>query len=199
VAPRLEAMRLRLPGLAIRLSTEELPAGLAPAQRRTFFACARFLLLPEILAHYRAPVLMLDIDAVVLRDVGPLLQQLATEAADLALIHARGADPWARLWADVVLAAPTPAALRYFERVRRYILFFLQQGRAIWFLDQVALFAVWVSDAGESPGLRLIEWPADIQNSNTSHAYFWSLHVSQPSNAAAPESPFYRAFQENRP
>jgi hypothetical protein len=190
-------MRRRLPGLPIRLTTEPLPTGLPPELRRTFFACARFLCLPQILAAYRRPVLMLDVDIVVLRDVGPLVEQLMTESADLALIHAEPRNPWCRVWAGMVLAAPTRRGLEYFTLVRNYALAVLRAGKAVWFLDQIALFAVLVAGFRDRDRPLVIEWPVDIQNSSTDHAYFWSLNVSQPSNAASPESAFYLRFNNN--
>jgi len=196
VPQRLAAIRQRLPGLPILMTSEAVPEGMPPDQRRTYFACARFLRLPDLLRFYAKPVLVLDVDAIVLREVAPLLEQQQLEQADLSAIVSRISDPWARLWADVMLASPSALSIRYFETVRRYILHFLVKGQAVWFLDQIALFAAHVAGFPGEAGPRLIEWPPDLQNSHTSHAYFWSLHMSQPNNAAAPDSDFYRSFRD---
>lgn len=192
---RLEQMRERLPGLPIRLTSEPVPATLPPDLRRTYFACARFLRLPDVLADYQRPVLMLDVDMVVLKDVAPLVEQLRQEGADLALIHGEPRDPWCCLWADVILAAPTERTFDYLAMVRNYILHFMPS--AAWFLDQIALFAVRANGFDGRCGMKMLEWPMDIQNSGLDHTYFWSLHVSQPSNAESTESDLYLKFKAN--
>ncbi|MBC7905985.1 MAG: hypothetical protein H7Y60_04445 [Rhodospirillaceae bacterium] len=190
VLARLAQLRERLPGLPIRLSSEPLP-DLPPDQLRTYFACARFLRLPDLLAEYQRPVLMLDVDMVVLRNVAPLAEQVRQENADLALVQGEHRDPWCRLWADIILAAPTPRTMDYLSMVRNYIIHFTQAGQAAWFLDQIALFAVQTAGFDDRAAPKMLQWPTDIQNSSTDHAYFWSLHVSQPSNVWADQSDFY--------
>jgi hypothetical protein len=62
----------------------------------------------------------------------------------------------------------------------------------------VALYAARIAGFAGRAAPRFIDWPADIQNSDTRLAYFWSLHMSQPSNDAIPDSALYRSFQELR-
>jgi tetratricopeptide (TPR) repeat protein len=197
VETRLQAMRDRLPGLPIALTVETPPTTLPQHLHKTFFACARFLHLPRLQAAYRRPVLLLDIDLVVLHDVSPLLERFRMEQADLALVHGGTRDPWCRLWADAVLIAPTERGMAYAALVRDYIAHFIDRGEAAWFLDQIALFAAAAVGFRDRAAPRIIAWPTDIQNSRTDLAYFWSLHMSQPTNAAAPDSALYRQFQQN--
>ena len=199
VAERLQAMRQRLPGISIALTAETLAAEFPRAHARTYFACARFLQLPRLLAAYGRPILLLDIDMVVLRDVAPLLARFRAEQADLALVHGETREPWSALWADAILIAPTPRAGAYAAMVRDYIGHFFAQGEAAWFLDQVALFAARAAGFQDRAAPVVLAWPTDIQNTRTDVAYFWSLHMSQPKNVAGPESPFYRRFRENAP
>jgi hypothetical protein len=198
VAGRIAAMQKRLPALSIACTTEQTQEGWDADALRTYFACARFLMLPALLRRYRRPILMLDVDVVVLRDPKPLLDQLRAEAADFAMVRGEQQDPWCTYWADAILALPTPSTLEYFDRVRDYLRRFLSQNRGIWFLDQVALFAAYVAGFAGRPRPQIVEWPADIQNSDTTLAYFWSLHISQPSNASLEESPLFRRFLKGR-
>lgn len=193
---QLERLRRRHPRLAIQATAEAIPATLAADSHRTFYACARFLQLPGLLRAYGVPVLMLDIDLVLLRDVRPLLAQLRTEGADVALTHGVPHDPWCRLWADAVLCAASPAAIAAFDAVRAYILHFLGRGAAIWFLDQVALYAALGSRFRADPAPRVLPWPMDVQNGDGAACYFWSLHSSQPSNQGSEDSELYRRFAE---
>jgi len=197
VATRVEAMRERLPDLPISITTEDVPAHLPPHLHKTFYACARFLQLPRLLAATGKPILLLDIDMVVLRDPKPLLARLDAEQADLALVQGETRDPWCSLWADTVLIAPTPRGLEYAGLVRDYIAHFIARGEAMWFLDQVALFAAFTAGFRDRPAPVMLGLPTDIQNTRTDLAYFWSLHMSQPNNAGGPETELYRRFQAN--
>ena len=197
VMTRIQAMRDRLPGMSIALTVETCPVGLPHELRTTFFACARFLHLPRLLAAYAKPVLSLDIDMVVLRDVAPLLNQFAAEQADLALVHGETRDPWCALWADAVLVAPSERGAAYAALVRDYIAHFIARGEAAWFLDQIALFAAAKMGFRDRAAPVTIAWPSDIQNTRTDLAYFWSLHMSQPNNVSGPETELYRRFKEN--
>lgn len=192
----LERLRRRHPRLGIQATAEATAPGIADADRRTYYACARFLQLPGLLRAYGRPVLMLDIDLVVLRDVGPLLAQLDAEGADIALTHGAPHDPWCRLWADAVLCAASPAAIAAFEAVRAYLLHFLGRGAAVWFLDQVALYAVLGGRFHPDPAPRVLPWPMDVQNGDGASCYFWSLHSSQPSNQGSEDSDLYRRFAQ---
>lgn len=190
-----ERLRQRLPGLPIRLSAEPSPPGLDAEQRRVYYACARFLRLPDLLEGYGKPLLMLDIDMVVLRGIAPLLAQLDREDADLAMIHGQPRDPWCCLWADVVAARPTPLALAYLRKVRAYIAYFFERRDPRWFLDQVALFAVRAAGFAGRPQPAILQWPMDLQNAHTDHTYFWSMHVSQPNNRAYETSEAYLRYK----
>jgi hypothetical protein len=81
--------------------------------------------------------------------------------------------------------------------VRNYIAHFIGRGEAAWFLDQVALFAAAAAGFGDRPAPLMLSLPTDIQNTRTDLAYFWSLHMSQPTNATGPETELYRRFREN--
>jgi tetratricopeptide (TPR) repeat protein len=192
-AARAEEIRRRHPRLDLRLTTEASPADLDANCRRTYFACARFLRMPELLRHYGRPILMLDVDIVVLRPLAPLLAQLETERADLALVFGIPREPWSRLWADILLAAPTEAAYGFLDETARYIAHFFRRKNAAWFLDQVALYAA--HNCGHSSP-KVLQWPMDIQNSGLEHTYFWSLHVSQPTNSGNETQDLYLSFKK---
>lgn len=188
----LEALRRRHPARIIDHSIENSPPHLTAEQRRTFYACARFLHLPDLLRRHARPVLMVDIDLVLLRDPTPLIERLRREGADIALTVGNQRDPWCELWADAILC--TPGAIPALERVRAYIRHFLERGLAPWFLDQVALFAALVAAARLDGTPAVLPWPQDIQNGDAALCHFWSLHSSQPSNQGAEHTPLYRHF-----
>lgn len=166
-------------------------ADLAPlgAQAKTHFACSRFLFLPELLARYGRPVLMLDVDLLVLRDLAPLLATSA--AADLgAMTNAlKRLDIWSLVYADVLHVRPTPAAAAFLDLAARYVRHFLKPGTAHWFLDQAALAGVVLAGFADRPPPRIVWYPTDVHSSELvfdaagnywcdEHACFYSVRVS---------------------
>jgi Flp pilus assembly protein TadD len=131
------------PRLDLRLSHEILPlAGLSRNEANTYYACARFLRLPEILALDRHPVLVLDIDALVLADLGALVQSLAT--TDLALRRLEGpmVDPWNRYQASLVHVGAGPRPLAFARQLSRLLAYFHSRRLLHGFFDQTALFSI---------------------------------------------------------
>lgn len=172
--------------IVLRESIDLTPLG---DNAKTYYACSRFLVLPDLLARWKRPVLMLDVDLLAIRDLNPLL---ATSAhSDLGLMsHAlKRLDIWSLLYADVLHIRPTMGAWRFLDLARRYIRHFLDRGMPVWFLDQAALAAVHLAGfTGEAPP-RLTVYPADIHSSTVmvdgegrywtdDSAYFYSVRAT---------------------
>jgi hypothetical protein len=142
-AASLDAMvhELPLPGMRVTIeySPDDVAEHLNP--RRTYYSCARFLQLPWFMAAYGLPVLMLDIDAVVehaLDDLAALVQE-----CDAALILRDPIDsPWLDVVANHVVMGTSPAALRFAERLRAFIMRRCKLSTLQWHLDQIALYCV---------------------------------------------------------
>lgn len=156
---------------------------------KTYYACSRFLVLPDLLVRWQRPVLMLDVDLLAIRDLNPLL---ATSArSDLGMMsHAlKRLDIWSLLYADVLHIRPTTGALRFLDLTRRYIRHFLDRGMPVWFLDQAALAAVHLAGFTTEAAPRLTIYPADIHSSTVmvdgdgrywtdDSAYFYSVRAT---------------------
>ena len=156
---------------------------------KTYYACSRFLVLPDLLIRWQRPVLMLDVDLLAIRDLNPLL---ATSArSDLGMMsHAlKRLDIWSLLYADVLHIRPTTGALRFLDLTRRYIRHFLDRGLPVWFLDQAALAAVHLAGFTAEAAPRLTVYPADIHSSTVmvdgegrywtyDSAYFYSVRAT---------------------
>lgn len=164
---------------------------LAPfgAQAKTYYACSRFLLLPDLLARYGRPLVMLDVDLMAIRPLGPLLETSA--GADIGLMsHAlKRLDIWSLLYADVVHLRPTPRTARFLDLVRRYIRHFLKPGSAHWFLDQAALAGACLAGFADEPAPRFVWYPTDIHSTTImvdadgnywteENAYFYSVRAT---------------------
>jgi len=107
--------------------------------RRVIYSCGRFLYLPAWMEQYRAPVLALDIDAVLENGARQLVEFAAGHDAGLTSREPPD-SPWLDILAGVLVANPTPAGLSYFRLVRNYISHYLRAGEAHWHMDQIALY-----------------------------------------------------------
>lgn len=86
VNPSEEALALaaRFPGICVSSETTDLE-GLTELQRKTFYSCSRYLILPDILDCYSRTVLVCDFDQIVLASPDPLLA--AIDQADVAMLR----------------------------------------------------------------------------------------------------------------
>ena len=113
------------------------PHGHLPA--KTYYSCARFLALPGLLARYRRPILVCDIDLAPTRDPRPWLDDLA--AADAGANVKIRYDFANHLLATMVYVGDTPAGREFAASVAGYCRHFLDARQAAWTLDQIALRA----------------------------------------------------------
>src|SRR4029079_15100407 len=93
IADEMEFLRRELscPDLAYTFERVAFPEG-AERERadgtysvRTYLSCSRFLQLPRPLDHYARPILMLDLDVLVVKDLRPALA--AAAGSDLGVIR----------------------------------------------------------------------------------------------------------------
>lgn len=189
-------IRRRHPGRAVSFSMESTDLfSRSETERRVYYACRRFQLLPAILRRAAAPVIIADVDQLVVRDLAPVLT--ATRETDVGLIHfgeLAYASPLATISASVVVAGATAGARRYFDLVAAYIAHCFERDLWVWHLDQAALYAakLMVESQGEPVRIRLLD-PAILESAafdgqSTSKpapgTVFWSITHSLSSNAA---------------
>jgi tetratricopeptide (TPR) repeat protein len=109
---------------------------------KTYYSCARFLALPQLIERYRRPILVCDIDLAPTRDPRPWLDELA--ACDAGANVKIRYDFANRLLATMVYFGDTDAGRRYAGLVAAYCRHFLESRTATWTIDQVALHAAWL-------------------------------------------------------
>jgi hypothetical protein len=99
------------------------------------------------------------------------------------------------MWADVIVINPTGPSQHYFDLVRRYIGYFLARGKARWFLDQIALYAIYHTAFVSRPSAQIAYLPIDIHRTRvplgdgqadepSDDCLFWSIHASNPATEA---------------
>ncbi len=175
-----------------------------PAGMKTYYACARFLRFPALLRAYARPIWMLDLDQLVVADIRGV--QLGGQGEpDIALIrwHPTRSDPWGHLSASAVYARPSEAAIEFLERAAAYIARFLLERKAVWFLDQLALFAACAhAPAGTSiryldPALVCLADPAAPVEPPAS-AVFWTVVNSIAASAGSRDHPVFKRYEQPR-
>lgn len=103
-----------------------------------YYTSVRYLVMHHLLAECRVPILCVDIDGVIRRPLDPAFEQI--EAADLTIhfrLHRKAI--WRRVLAAAIGVSPTPAALRFSERMAGSIEAVLRQ-RPVYHIDQTILF-----------------------------------------------------------
>lgn len=106
--------------------------------RKIYFSCIRLIRLRWLLDEYDVPMVMLDLDCLVLADVYRLIDGLAEN--DLVFNHAPEFGPTREYVACYLHVAASEAGRRFADLVARYIMFHIAYDRPYWMLDQAALY-----------------------------------------------------------
>lgn len=128
----MQQKRLTIDVVADQIAHEYLPR----AERIVFYQSLRFMHLPEILRRFNRPVIVLDIDSLVLQ---PILPSTAGEVGLYLRLNNNEGNSEHEVLGKKVLAAmvyATPDGIHFFERV---IEFLLRNARR-YYVDQLALF-----------------------------------------------------------
>lgn len=199
VEAEMRRIRGSLPNACIELTEERTDVARFETPK-TYYACARFLRLAEVLRTYRAPVVIVDMDALVIRDLGPLLIGLGDVDFAVPLVDRGRRDPGEILWAALVYFGCGAAALETAEFIASYIRHFLARGQDRWFLDQIALLAACaaIREGLLSARLRWLDqqliWCGDSPQGGGDTALLWSFAHSIPQHARWLESEQFLAY-----
>lgn len=170
---------------------------------RSYYSCARYLLLPELLARYEAPILVADIDQMLLGDPAPLLARAAEGDVGLLLFENQRQNLLSRISATLLLAAPTSGARRFALTLAAVLAEAIAQpDRMVWHLDQAALSVTQlgiegVRSFGLDPAFVHLAPEEPPAQRPPGVGLFWSITNSIPSNRAKLESPTFRALNSS--
>ena len=170
-----------------------------PYHAKTWYSCARFCLIPALLARHELPVMLLDMDILVLNSLKPVLKY--GSGHDLALL--RWSETRWQIWdhfsASTVLFQPSPGGVRFASMVANYVRAILDRIAGAWYLDQIALFAAhtWLA----ARGVRVAYLPPSIyalykpnQAIVSGDAVFWSMTANIVGHANAVEDPLFTRY-----
>ncbi|MBL8644788.1 MAG: hypothetical protein JNK21_12700 [Rhodospirillaceae bacterium] len=132
-----------LKDIAVAVSTEY--PGLAQgdlATARGYYHAIRMVRLYGHLKHYKQTLWLMDVDALVHNDLGPLFKSIGD--ADTAFRARPGRwEPWNQFNASVFAVAPTEGGLRYLRLIAAYVADFYQRGGLRWGIDQMAMYGAY--------------------------------------------------------
>lgn len=136
-----DALAKRYPEITFGLSFERIPL----ARHSVYYACDRFVVLPQLLDAYGRNIMMLDADALVLQDLTPIAERLGSgaSAADFACFDTGRTEPASVYQATLMYFANSAACRAFLQLMRRFIFSKLGNPPGVtWMLDQAALFSV---------------------------------------------------------
>ncbi|MDH6593193.1 hypothetical protein M2165_003082 [Variovorax sp. TBS-050B] len=187
----------RKPGVTISTEHVDLEC-LQIIERKTYYSCARYLLLPELLDRAAGPVVVVDMDQLVMRDPAPLLA-LARQG-DVAVLRFPGSEfnALSTISATLLVVAPTEGGRAFAGRLQEHITRAIP-ARMLWHLDQAALAKAFFS----MPQLRRVAIPTSMLHltggTPAKDALFWSVTNSIESNLGKLEMDSYRRFGQEPP
>jgi GT2 family glycosyltransferase len=170
-------------------------------QRRTYYACARYLVLPDIQAAYELPILVADIDMLLVKGLRGFFDTARQSDVGLLKFAREGYNIMALFSASVVFVNSTKPALEFCKALVRYLSGRMQEPAAVtWHLDQAALVAVHLCQGGARyyfipsemmlsqvyTGNNEVQFPEEV--------HFWSVTYSIPQNAPKLKGDFFEAF-----
>lgn len=132
---------------------------------RTYYSIARFLMAPEVIELHGKKLLIADIDQIVVKELGPLIQKLQDYDVGLLWFPRLRYDLVSTFSASVLMARPSVDASSFFALVRDYLVDrIIESGGAIsWHLDQIALAVAQL----KSPKLRWYPIPPEATQSES--------------------------------
>lgn len=169
-------------------------------QRRTYYSCTRFLLLPSLIELYGKPVLVTDADQLVIKSLRSLMSKTADSDAGLLVFPGSACNLLSLVSASVLIARPTKAGQAFFKAVEGYLADALTQPRRVqWHLDQAALGACYLKNKSAEialiePGTMLSELYRNGEV-ELGEAVFWSVTYSIPENQKKMSSRLFLEYE----
>lgn len=134
----------------IRVSTELYNLDeFSDAQRKTYYSCARYLILSEIITELGLPVVVADMDQMLMSDPTPLLK--IAHGADVTLMRFENQyhNILSLLSATLMVVRPTDGGAKFVTELESYIKASISNPvNLTWHLDQAALAITYLSNEG---------------------------------------------------
>lgn len=204
VNPSSEAMALanelsRSP--AVTVSTETIdPDTFDEDQLKTYFSCARYLVLPDLMGAHSAPIVVMDMDQLVMSDPAPLLKFASPHDVCMLRFDSAVSNMFSFFSATLLVVSPTEKGRQFARQLQSNLAYaVISPGQMLWHVDQAALvkthFSLPSVDYGFIP-LKMLHLgggePAAKRPAN--EGMFWSITNSVTSNMSKLDLPSFRQF-----
>jgi sugar-specific transcriptional regulator TrmB len=171
----ISALVAQLRPLTVAISVEQ--PGLQRAdliEARCYYHAIRFIRFHAHLRTYQAPLWLMDVDAIINRDLNDLLGCLQGHDVALRVRPAR-IEPWNQFNACMIGADITPRSVDYFRQIAAYIAYFHQRKQLRWGIDQLAMYGVFadMQDRGCAPSLAFLGERA-VDYDYNADGYVWT-------------------------
>ncbi len=169
-------------------------------ERKTYYSCSRFFLLPEILDNYGKMVLVTDADQLIMQSLTSTLETLKAKDVGLLLFEMARFNILSLISASVFFAAPTTGGRAFATHTRDYLLGMAADRENLsWHLDQAALAVTYLSGPKVEaqllpPTIMESKSAALSSNSAAPEAVFWSVTFSQSQNAAKLDGDIFQQY-----
>ncbi|WP_420547096.1 hypothetical protein [Curvivirga sp.] len=127
-----------------------------------YYACGRFLVLPELLEKTSANIIMLDVDLIQINEFEKLVEQASLK--DISYFAMRTLIPWLRHHAAFIYWTNNEAVKRYASILQK--LLWEKLAGTNWYVDQLAMTSLYIffqqEKEGLSPEIQLLEQDQDF-------------------------------------
>lgn len=154
---KIDALRAAVPSLRLGLSTETYHHTLQGYGRATYYACARFVRAPEIMAHYRKPLMVVDIDIDRIAHVPQIMTGFAGGSYGCFERHAQ--LPSLICHCSILAIGNDPAAVRFADLGAKLIAR-RTANEPYWGLDQTSILVASRFLTAHDPAFRRVELAA---------------------------------------
>ena len=136
VLAEINLLRKRLPMLQIGVSVEYYDA--PKCDPITYYSTVRFIRAYQLLLHYDQEMCMMDADSLVNQSWEKFTMLLDSQT-EIVLAHPKMAPFWEQTIAGFLYCKATPKGKYFMAKVSQFILQNIEENKAIWFTDQIAL------------------------------------------------------------
>lgn len=136
VLAEIDLLRERLPGLQIGVSVEYLDA--LKCHPNIYYSTVRFVRAYQLLLHYDKEMCMMDADSLVNQSWDSFATLLDSQT-EIILAAPKMSPFWERIIAGFLYFKATPKGKFFMAKVSQFILQNIEENKAIWFTDQIAL------------------------------------------------------------
>ena len=165
-------LRERLPGFQIGVSVEYLDA--LKCHPMIYYSTVRFVRAYQLLLHYDKEMCMMDADSLVNQSWDSFATLLDSQT-EIILGAPKMSPFWERVMAGFLYFKATPKGKFFMAKVSQFILQNIEEDKAIWFTDQIALSVCNESFIKNDPSVKHIDSKLLMDTHHGQQAFSWAV------------------------